>query len=131
MLNTSKLFLGLVVIALFMVCALPAVGQKKKAAKTNLAACLPADVKLDEVVVYDGNGAKLRTVLDELKKIKARCAKGKLIAPDKREIRFFRPSCWGNPPLDAQEILAAEASQMQTLKQRYHVIIFQCNPMIQ
>ena len=105
--------------------------QKKKIAKTNLAVCLPLDVKLSEVIVHGLNGAKDHTVQDALKELKARCVKGKLIAPNKREVRFFRPSCWGNPPIDAQEIQAAETRQLQELKKRYQVVTFQCNPMIQ
>lgn len=128
--NFLLLFLGATLLAFGLV-PQDYAKQKKKNAKTTLAACLPSDVKLNEIIVHGINGAKDRTVQDALKELKARCVKGKLVAPNKREVRFFRPSCWGNPPVDAQEIQAAEARQLQELKKRYQVVTFQCSPMIQ
>jgi hypothetical protein len=135
MAHLPKIIFSLLAALLALSCAASTAAQKKKkkksAADSNLSACLPPDVKPNEILAYSLNRAKDRTVLDELKQIKARCAKGRLSAPDKREIRFFRPSCWGNPPLDAQEILANEAKKLETLKKSYRVVIFQCSPMTQ
>ena len=101
--------------------------QTKKAAKPAVA-CLPADVKADEIVTFGVNGKPNLTVQDTLKQMKARCRKGKLVAPDNREIRFFRRACWGNPPMEADEIRAEEYRQLEELKKKYHVIIFSCDP---
>ena len=90
--------------------------------------CLPPDVQPDDIVAYGMNGKKNRTVADTLNKMKARCRKGRLTGSDKREIRFFRPACWGNPPLDANEQRAAEARQLAALQKKYRVIIFSCDP---
>ena len=90
--------------------------------------CLPPDVQPDDIVAYGMNGKKNRTVADTLNKMKARCRKGRLNGSDKREIRFFRPACWGNPPLDANEQRAAEARQLAALQKKYRVIIFSCDP---
>src|SRR5262249_16309717 len=55
--------------------------------------CLPQDVRLDEVVTI--KGARRVTVAHKLSALKARCRGGKLVDSRRREIRFFRPSCWG------------------------------------
>jgi hypothetical protein len=63
--------------------------------------------------------------------MKARCHRGKLVDSRGREIRFFRVSCWGNPPEDYQEIRKRENEELARLKKGYTVIVFGCNPMIQ
>jgi hypothetical protein len=90
--------------------------------------CLPDDIKLDDVVSYGMNGKKNVTVADKLKAIKAYCRKGKLIGRDKREIRFFRMECWGNPPPDYQERVSEQNEKLEKLKKRYTVIVLGCNP---
>ncbi|HVS83494.1 MAG TPA: hypothetical protein VHE60_17325 [Pyrinomonadaceae bacterium] len=67
----------------------------------------------------------------KLAEMKARCRRGKLVDARGREIRFFRVSCWGNPPTDYQEIRQRENEELAKLKKRYAVIVFTCNPMIQ
>ena len=102
-------------------------GQTKKAAKAAFA-CLPKDVKADEILTYGVNGKPNLTVQDTLKQMKARCRKGKLVARDNREIHFFRRACWGNPPMEADEIRAEEYRQLQELKKKYRVVSFSCDP---
>jgi len=94
-------------------------------------ACLPKDIQLDESVSYSGKGNRKVTVEQKLAELKARCRNGKLVDLRRREIRFFRPSCWGNPPPDYLEIKKRENEELSKLKRRYTVIAFGCNPMIQ
>ncbi|HET7157868.1 MAG TPA: hypothetical protein VFI62_02660, partial [Burkholderiales bacterium] len=67
----------------------------------------------------------------KLAQLKARCRKGKLVDEKGREIRFFRPSCWGNPPADYADIQQRENEDLEKLRKQYTVIVFGCNPMIQ
>ena len=92
--------------------------------------CLSKDVQLDEVVSWRA-GKENVTVERKLAELRARCRKQKLVDGKGREIRFFHPSCWGNPPPDYLEIKTRENEQLQSLKKRYTVIAFSCNPMIQ
>ena len=92
--------------------------------------CLPKDVRADEVVSYDVNGKSILTVKKKLIELKARCRRGKLVDAKGREIRFFRISCWGNPPEDYLEIQKREGEALAELKKHYSVIEFGCNPMI-
>jgi len=93
--------------------------------------CLPKDVRADEAVSYGIKGKSILTVEKKLAEMKARCSRGKLVDASGREIRFFRVSCWGNPPDDYQEIQKRENEELGKLKKRYTVIVFGCNPMIQ
>ena len=93
--------------------------------------CLPKDVSADEAVSYGIKGKSILTVEKKLAEMKARCRQGKLVDAKGREIRFFRVSCWGNPPEDYQEIQKRENEELANLKKRYTVIVFGCNPMIQ
>lgn len=92
--------------------------------------CLPEDVRADEVVSYDVEGKSSITVKKKLIELKARCRRGKLVDAKGREIRFFRISCWGNPPEDYLEIQKREGEALAELKKHYSVIVFGCNPMI-
>ena len=92
--------------------------------------CLSREVRLDETVSY-GKGNRQVTVEQKLVEMKARCRNGKLIDARRREIRFFRPSCWGNPPPDYLEIQKRENEELAKLKRRYTVIVFECGRMIQ
>ena len=94
-------------------------------------ACLPKEVEPDEVLVNGRGGKKDITVAGKLRAINARCRNGKLVDSRRREIRFFRPSCWGNPPPDHLEIQQRENNELAKLKRRYNVIVFTCNPMMQ
>jgi len=92
--------------------------------------CLPEGVRADEVVSYDEKGKSILTVKRKLVELKARCRRGKLVDAKGREIRFFRISCWGNPPEDYLEIQKREGEALAELKKHYSVIVFGCNPMI-
>ena len=92
--------------------------------------CLPKDVRADEVVSYDDEGKSSLTVKKKLIELKARCRRGKLVDAKGREIRFFRISCWGNPPEDYLEIQKREGEELAELKKHYSVIEFGCDPMI-
>ena len=94
-------------------------------------ACLPKDVRGDEVVSYGLKGKQNLTVERKLIEMRARCRGRKLVDAKRREIRFFRVSCWGNPPDDYQEIQKRENEQLAMLKKRYTVIVFNCDLMIQ
>jgi hypothetical protein len=96
-------------------------------------ACLPADVKADDVVTVEQRGsgrAPARiTVEQRLKKMKARCRRGKLVDRSGREVRFYRlAGCWGNPPQDYREILGRQQRELDDLKRRYVVVELSCNP---
>jgi len=93
--------------------------------------CLPKDIRPDEVVSFGPKGTSELTVEKKLIEMKARCRRGKLIDAKRREIRFFRPSCWGNPPPDYLEIRERENKELSKLRKHYTVIVFACNPMIQ
>ena len=93
--------------------------------------CLPKDVHADETISYGFKGRPAVTVQNKLTEMKARCRKGRLEDSHGREIRFFRLSCWGNPPENYQEIRRRETAELSKLKKRHTVIEFGCNPMIQ
>jgi len=93
--------------------------------------CLPKDVHSDDVVSYSKRAKGNVTVEKTLMQMKAQCRKSKLTDAKRREIRFFRPSCWGNPPEGYLEIQQRENSELQKLKRTYAVIVFACDPMIQ
>jgi hypothetical protein len=92
--------------------------------------CLPNDVGLNDVVTYAKTAKGNVTVQKTLIGMKAQCRNGKLVDAKRREIRFFRPSCWGNPPADYQEIRQRENAELQKLKRTYAVIVFGCDRMI-
>lgn len=111
-----------------------AVHARRRAAEDHLfrdLPCLPKDVTAGEVVSSGPKGTQRITVERKLAELKARCRNGKLMDAKGREIRFFRLSCWGNPPPDYLEIQQKENKQLADLKKRYTVIVFACNPMIQ
>lgn len=103
-------YLVLIFLALL---AVPAISQSYK--------CLPDDVKADELV------GKTATVKQTLKKLKARCNRGKLVDRKNRQIRFYRvQGCWGNPPADYLDILDAQSKEIADLKKRFTVIEMAC-----
>ncbi len=90
--------------------------------------CLPNDINLrDQVVAENGDKANI-TVEKQLAMLKARCRKGKLVDGKRREIRFFKLECWGNPPADYQETQKARNEELAKLKQHYTVIVIRCDP---
>lgn len=105
-------------------------------AKKEFVSCLPADTNLEEVVSAPQlkssthTSSKPVTVRDTLLKLKARCKKGKLIAGNGREIRFYRlVGCWGNPPDDYQEQLKRQSQELQRLRKKYTVVEIPCAPL--
>ncbi|HKA18093.1 MAG TPA: hypothetical protein VKN18_07215 [Blastocatellia bacterium] len=99
----------------------------------RLRACLPAAVKGTDIVsaqwLKPTNEVKRITVEEKLDEIKARCKKGELVDAHGKEVYFFRlTGCWGNPPVDYQEILRRQDEQLTQLKKRYTVIEMTCNP---
>jgi hypothetical protein len=65
-----------------------------------------------------------------LKQLKARCRKGKLVDSRRREIRFFKAECWGNPPADYIEIQQQQQQELTRLKKKYTVIEIACGPSV-
>ena len=102
----------------------------------KFSACLPADVKLDEVVSVQApdssdpnqaKSAKSLTVQDVLTKLKAYCKKGELVDGKGKPIYFYRLiGCWGNPPDDYQEQLERQAKKLEELRKKYTVIEILC-----
>ena len=102
------------------------------------AGCLPADVKLDEIVdahvVTSSSGDRPPgvdkvTVEQKLTELQASCRDSKLVDGSGREIRFYRlVGCWGNPPRHYQDILQRQREEIDKLKERYTVIEMTCNP---
>jgi hypothetical protein len=72
----------------------------------KIAACMPSDVRLEEVAVY--NRGKNILVAEKLKSLNARCSKDRLVDRRRNEIRFFRRSCSGYPLPNYLEIQAEE-----------------------
>lgn len=109
-----------------------------KVSRAAFAQCLPADIKLNDVVdattLRDPNGqpAGLRkvTAAQKLNELKATCSgHNKLVDGNEREIIFYHlTGCWGNPPPDYREILRKQQDEINRLKQQYTVIEMTCNP---
>jgi hypothetical protein len=98
-----------------------------EAAKAYRFACLPDDVKPSQVVSY---GKRNVTVEEKLDAMKAACENGKLVDAQKREIRFYRIACFGNPPYNYNEIRMREQEEIAKLSETCTVIVLECNPMI-
>lgn len=97
------------------------------AAQSRFDACLGKDVSKDDFVA--GGSAKV-TVKEKLIGLKARCRRGKLVDAKRREIRFFRNECWGNPPADYLEIQKLQQQELARLKKKYTVVEIACGPNI-
>ena len=109
-------------------CSVPADGVTDR-----FAGCLPKDVGLGEVVSSSSDKSvvdtdKKVTVRNTLRRMNARCKKGKLVDEKGREMYFFRLiGCWGNPPEDYQEQLAKQQQALERLRKKYTVIEISCN----
>ena len=90
--------------------------------------CLPDDITLKDVVTYTLEADKNVTVRDKLIEMKAKCEKGKLVDSHHKEIRFFRPDCWGNPPADYEERQQQQQERLKELEKKYTVIVMGCDP---
>ena len=89
--------------------------------------CLPKDVTQDTLISGGGSAQKAATVREALGRIGARCEGGKLIDKTGREVYFVHLlGCWGNPPQNYQELLASQAREIESLKQRYTVLEIPC-----
>ncbi len=93
--------------------------------------CLPAEIQLSDVVSWDLNNKNNRTVKAELVRLKAKCFNRKLLDVQNKEIRFFKTACYGNPPAGEVETEQGVGEDLDSLKKKYTVVVFNCNPMIQ
>ncbi|MGB7923230.1 MAG: hypothetical protein WCF57_08300 [Pyrinomonadaceae bacterium] len=93
--------------------------------------CLPEDTTLKDVVTYKGDASKNVTVRDKLIALKAKCENGKLVDARRKEIRFFRIQCWGNPPADYRERQQRQQDELKELEKKYTVIVMGCNRFIE
>jgi hypothetical protein len=105
-----------------------------ESAGSSLAKCLPADVKLNDIVeasiTGSANSQHKVTVEQKLNELKATCTRdAKLIDGSGRQIVFYHLiGCWGNPPDDYRELLEKQREEISKLKQQYTVIEMTCNP---
>jgi hypothetical protein len=99
--------------------------------------CLPSRIRATDIVTavqigLGPNGIKKVTVGQELRKLKARCRRGKLVDNTGKEIRFYRltiaSGCFGVRPPDYERMLANQEKEIGALKKRYRVIEMTCNP---
>ena len=98
--------------------------------------CLASHVKEDDTTGFrtvtsktGESRTKKITVKQALKKMRARCVRGKLVDGKGRQVRFyFLQGCWGNPPADYLEILDQQRKEIEKLKKQYTVIEMTCNP---
>jgi hypothetical protein len=106
-------------------------GKKTRSARIN---CLPEGFALTDVVSYQRSASGKEdhiTIEQKLAELKARCKRGRLLDGKGREIRFFRPACFGNPPADYEEIRQRESEELARLQKDYNVIILECDLRIQ
>ncbi len=103
----------------------------------TLSACLPENIKLDDVVSADISGyengepvgLKKVTVEQKLAELNVTCENGKLLDSFDKEIYFYHlTGCWGNPPYNYQEILDKQRDEINNLKKQYTIIEMTCNP---
>ncbi len=93
--------------------------------------CLPAGIKLTDVVERTGDGSSHAiTVEQKLDSLKATCnGQKKLVDQQGRQIVFYPLiGCWGHPPPDYQERLQEQRQEIAKLKQTHTVIEMTCNP---
>lgn len=121
--NCAALFLGMTLFSF------PSAGG----AADRFAGCLPEGVGLEEIVSVSEDKSvspvnKKVTIRETLRRLNARCKKGKLVDAKGREIYFFRLiGCWGNPPEDYQEQLTKQQEALERLRKKYTVIEISCN----
>ena len=106
--------------------------------QSSLAKCLPADIKLSDVVDATSTGYSNGipvglhkvTVEQTLNELKATCnSDNKLVDGNGKQIIFYHlTGCWGNPPYNYQDILQKQRDEIDKLKQQYIVIEMTCNP---
>jgi hypothetical protein len=98
--------------------------------RSPLAKCLPADIKLSDVVETTNGGSHKITAEEKLNALKATCnIDNKLVDGNGKQIVFYHlTGCWGYPPPNYQEILQKQRGEIDRLKQQYTVIEMTCNP---
>jgi hypothetical protein len=99
-------------------------GQRRRPRRQSWNACLSQDVKKTESVPGDPKAHK--TVESVLNALKARCSGQQLVDKKNREIRFVRAFCWGNPPADAEEQVAAQTAEIAELRKKFTVVLLRC-----
>jgi hypothetical protein len=106
--------------------------------QSSLAKCLPADIKLSDIVdatsteYANGQPVGLHkvTVEQKLNELKATCnSDSKLVDGNGKQIIFYHlTGCWGIPPDDYGEILQKQRDEIDKLRQQYTVIEMTFNP---
>ena len=89
--------------------------------------CLPDGIALKDVVTYRQKAERNVTVRDKLVELKARCENGVLVDAHRKEIRFFRIQCWGNPPADYRERQRKQQEELKELEKKYTVVVMGCD----
>jgi hypothetical protein len=102
--------------------------QRRRKPREIWSGCLPTGIRSTDLVANDEKGPKTTHVGTALTALHARCSTGKLVGGDGREIRFHSLLCWGNPPADADEQVAAEKREIADLQTKYTVILLRCDP---
>ena len=98
--------------------------QHRRPHRRSWKACLPQDIKKTESVPGD---PKVHTTVESvLNTLKARCSGERLLDGKNREIRFVRAFCWGNPPADAEEQVAAQTAEIAELRKKFTVVLLRC-----
>lgn len=115
-------------LAIIVLCSLSPAGGSE-----SIWPCLPKDVTRDTLVSSpELESAKGKTqgpvaVGEALRRLEARCLKGKLIDKTGREIYFVHLlGCWGNPPENYQQLLTLQAQEIQRLKKKHTVLEIPC-----
>jgi hypothetical protein len=95
-----------------------------------IAKLLPAEVRLDTIAECEHGGFNKITVEDELIRVKAHVAEdGTLKDESDKPIEFFRlTGCWGNPPINVQQIADEQNRRLEELRKTHTVITLTCNP---
>jgi len=90
--------------------------------------CLPAGVTEKTVVNSQSATGNSTSAGKALKSLGARCSRGSLIDRNRRKIVFFHmQTCWGNPPADYQDVMAAQQKEIARLRKRSTVILVPCD----
>ncbi|WP_414621060.1 hypothetical protein [Calothrix sp. CCY 0018] len=108
--------------------SLPLVGACRRD-RSTLNTCLPKSRQLTDVIVAEDSGNNLKTVTisDKLRELQASCPNNRLVDAKGTEIVFSdRLQSCGGAGFN-QEILQQRRKELETLQQKYTVIIVECN----
>ncbi len=125
---------SLLLLAMMLLVACACASKKASSEKKDglaISNCLPDGIAINSIISYGQTDGKNLTVEEKLDVIGAHCENGKLVDVDKKEIRFFKPQCWGNRPFNYKEIRQQESDELENLRKQYTVIVLECNPAIQ